>query len=334
MFNRNYKKEDMEQDAYKLLCQLNLNSFNANVVNKAINFFVATGESHLAIGLLRKFPELLENKAFTQTLRVVVDSNPESCESLFLSAIIRGINKSQEYAEVRNCKKDELMNKICAKNEVVRVLARNEAVKEMSLASKKNDVERALKTYRETRAPKAKQEAFLDYKKKCELYEEASKAFESDKRYEATFADLKSKNRLLAPYSDVERGYVEASKAFVKESEDLAGTPRGLMCWVYSQLALRDIGVKENDEKKIKALSDYKMSQSDDWSAKWGLLELRSAKTNNPYEQNIREAYRDPAKFSADERVEMESLSINGLDAILRGKEIKRHADFDDPVSE
>ena len=77
------RRSALEQDAYKILCQLKIKELEPRIFQTALSFAIGSGDQHLLIGLMRKYPELIgQDSVFSKAVYESIRLNPDTAESL------------------------------------------------------------------------------------------------------------------------------------------------------------------------------------------------------------------------------------------------------------
>lgn len=281
----------LKQDAYKILSQLKVEELEPRIFQTALSFAVGSGDQHLLIGLMRGYPELLEqDSVFSKAVYESIRLNSDSAESIYLKALADLQVASKKFSKEQSVFASWGLKEVIAK--------KNDDLKHVKLFQERVDAGNFV-SYEETR---------LNNVKRDNARRQAMKKLVA-----------------LKDYGEIEKSFVDASKAFELRAIYGNKSPDRLVDWAYSQMALREVGLAEANMDKMEALYGCRFVHQDDWGIKYAMLEMKDKNVKrNPYASSVLgEEYKSNLNLSADELEDMCNFSDVAYQAIYAGRRIR-----------
>lgn len=281
----------LKQDAYKILSQLKIESLEPRIFQTALSFAIGSGDQHVLIGLMKSYPELLgQDSVFSKTVYESIRLNPDSAESVYLKALA-----DLQVASKKFSKEETIFASWGLKDVIAR---KNNDLKHVNFFQTKLDAGNFV-SYEETRLVSVK----------CD-----------NARRQAM-----KKLVALKDYGEIEKSFIDASKAFEFRAIYGNKSPDRLVDWAYSQMALREVGLAEANKDKMESLCGCRFVHQDDWGIKYALLEMKDKNVrNNPYASSVLgEEYKSNINLSEDELEDMCNFSDEAYQAIYLGRRIR-----------
>ena len=285
------RQSALKQDAYKILCQLKIEELEPRIFQTALSFAIGSGDQHLLIGLMRKYPELIgQDSVFSKAVYESIRLNPDTAESVYLKALANLNQSSKNFANEFAGSYGEIG--------LAKMIVKKNIDLQFTKMLQKRIEESKFSDYRELSVARAK----------CE-----------NARRQAM-----QEWSALRDYGDVEKGFIDAAKAFELRSIYSEKSPDRLIDWAYSQMALRDVGITKADIDKMGNMYRCRLAEPNNWGIKYAIIEMKDKNVrNNPYLPRALGDYENKMLLSKREGSEIGMFSDYAYESIYLGRSIR-----------